>query len=84
MTANGSSPRWIPWSWRRRSWAKDIVTQIASASEQQSSASEEIGKNVEGISSVTQETARGTTQIAKVWMGNSYLIIGTNIGGKSV
>jgi methyl-accepting chemotaxis protein len=42
----------------------DIVTQVAAASEEQSSASEQISKNIEGISSVTQESASGIQQIA--------------------
>ncbi len=43
----------------------DMVAQIAAASEEQSSASEQISKNVEGISAVTGETAQGTQQIAR-------------------
>jgi methyl-accepting chemotaxis protein len=43
----------------------DMVAQIAAASKQQSSASEQILKNVEAISSVTAETAQGTQQIAR-------------------
>lgn len=43
----------------------DMVLQIAAASEQQSSASEQISKNVEAISNVTNETAAGTQQIAR-------------------
>ncbi len=43
----------------------DMVTQIAAASEQQSQASDQISKNVEGISAVTGETASGTQQIAR-------------------
>ena len=43
----------------------DMVTQIAAASEEQSRASEEISKNVEGISTVTGETAQATQQIAR-------------------
>jgi methyl-accepting chemotaxis protein len=43
----------------------DMVTQIAAASEEQSSTSEEISKNVEAISKVTGETAQGTQQIAR-------------------
>lgn len=41
------------------------ITQIAVASEHQSSASEEISRNVEAISTVTRETAAGVQQIAK-------------------
>ena len=43
----------------------DMVSQIAAASEQQSSASEQISKNVVAISTVTGETASGTQQIAR-------------------
>jgi methyl-accepting chemotaxis protein len=43
----------------------DMVAQIAAASEEQSSASEQISKNVEAISSVTGETAQGVQQIAR-------------------
>ena len=43
----------------------DMVTQIAAASEEQSSSSEQISKNVEAISTVTSETANGTQQIAR-------------------
>jgi methyl-accepting chemotaxis protein len=43
----------------------DMVTHIAAASEQQSSASEQIAKNVEAISKVTVETASGTHSIAR-------------------
>lgn len=43
----------------------DMVTQIASASKEQSIASEEISKNVVAISTVTSETATGTQQIAR-------------------
>ena len=42
----------------------EMVMQIAAASEQQSSASEQISKNVVAISSVTAETAAATQQIA--------------------
>jgi methyl-accepting chemotaxis protein len=42
-----------------------MVAQIAAASEQQSSASEQISKNVEAISAVTGQTASGTQQIAR-------------------
>ena len=41
------------------------VTQIAAASEEQSSASEQISKNVEAISNVTNESAAGIQQIAR-------------------
>jgi methyl-accepting chemotaxis protein len=43
----------------------DMVAQIAAASEQQSSASEQISRNVDAISSVTHQSATGTQQIAK-------------------
>ena len=43
----------------------DMVTQIAAASEEQSTTSEMISKNVEAISTVTGETASGTQQIAR-------------------
>lgn len=43
----------------------DIIVQVAAASEEQSSASEEIGKNVDAINQVTQETAGGIQQIAQ-------------------
>ncbi|MFN8358846.1 MAG: methyl-accepting chemotaxis protein [Candidatus Kapaibacterium sp.] len=43
----------------------DSITQIATASEEQSSTSSLIAKNIEGISHVTQETALGTHEIAR-------------------
>jgi methyl-accepting chemotaxis protein len=43
----------------------DMIAQIATASEQQSSASEQISKNVEAITAVTGQTANGTQQIAR-------------------
>ncbi len=43
----------------------DDITQVASASEEQSSAAEQISRSIEGINNVTQETAQGTQQIAK-------------------
>ena len=43
----------------------DMVSQIAAASEEQSSASEQIAKNVEAISAVTGQTASGTQQVAR-------------------
>jgi methyl-accepting chemotaxis protein len=43
----------------------DMVSSIASASEEQSSASEQISKNVVAISTVTSQTASGTQQIAR-------------------
>ena len=42
----------------------DLVTQVASASEEQSTTSEEISRSIEGISQVTQESAAGIEQIA--------------------
>jgi len=42
----------------------DIVTQVAAASEQQSTAAEEISKNIDAISTVTQESSSGIQQIA--------------------
>ncbi|MGE5432331.1 MAG: methyl-accepting chemotaxis protein, partial [Syntrophomonadaceae bacterium] len=45
--------------------ATDVVLQVAAASEEQSSAAEQISKNIEGISSVTQQSAAGTEQIAR-------------------
>jgi methyl-accepting chemotaxis protein len=41
------------------------ITQVAAASEEQSSAAEQISKNIESINSVTQESAAGTQQIAR-------------------
>jgi methyl-accepting chemotaxis protein len=43
----------------------DIVTQVATASQEQSAAVEQISKNIESISSVTQQSASGVSQIAK-------------------
>ncbi len=43
----------------------DIITQVAAASEEQSSAAEQISKNIESISNVTHESAAGTQQIAR-------------------
>jgi len=43
----------------------DMISQIAAASEQQSSASGQIARNVESISAVTGETALGAEQISK-------------------
>ncbi len=44
--------------------AMDLVTQVATASEEQSATSEEVSKNIEGINLVAQETAIGVEQIA--------------------
>ncbi len=41
-----------------------LVSQVAAASEQQSTAAEQISRNIEGISSVSSESASGTQQIA--------------------
>ncbi|MFH0736860.1 MAG: methyl-accepting chemotaxis protein [bacterium] len=43
----------------------DIIIQVAAASEEQSSAAEEISKSIEGINNVTQESTMGIQQIAK-------------------
>lgn len=43
----------------------DVVGQVAAASEQQAAAAEQIGKNIEGINNVTQQSGFGTQQIAK-------------------
>lgn len=43
----------------------DMVAQIATASELQATASEQISKSVDGISSVARETATGIQQIAR-------------------
>ncbi|HEX3072514.1 MAG TPA: methyl-accepting chemotaxis protein [Ignavibacteriales bacterium] len=43
----------------------DLIAQVAAAGEQQSAASEQISKNIDGINSVTQETALGIDQIAR-------------------
>ncbi|MFH0736016.1 MAG: methyl-accepting chemotaxis protein, partial [bacterium] len=43
----------------------DVVSNVASASEQQATTAEEISKNIEAISSVTHESATGVQQIAR-------------------
>jgi methyl-accepting chemotaxis protein len=43
----------------------DIIAQVAAASEEQSTTAEEISRNIEAISSLAQESASGTQQIAK-------------------
>jgi len=43
----------------------DLVTQVATASEEQSSTAEEVSKNIVGINMVAQESAAGVEQIAK-------------------
>lgn len=42
-----------------------IIVQVAEASEDQASSSEQISKNIEGISSVTSQTSTGINQIAR-------------------
>ncbi|MCF8240947.1 MAG: methyl-accepting chemotaxis protein [Melioribacteraceae bacterium] len=44
----------------------DNITQVASASEEQASAAEQISRSIEGINSVTQESAVGIQQLAMV------------------
>ena len=43
----------------------DVITQVATASEEQSATAEEISKNIESINLVAQESAAGVEQIAK-------------------
>lgn len=43
----------------------DIINQVAAASEEQSSAAEQISKSIEGINNVTQQSATGVQQIAR-------------------
>jgi len=43
----------------------DVITQVATASEEQSATAEQISKNIEGINHVAQESASGIDQIAK-------------------
>jgi methyl-accepting chemotaxis protein len=43
----------------------DIITQVATASQEQSSAAEQISKNIESISTVTQQSAAGVHEIAR-------------------
>ena len=43
----------------------DIVALVAAASEEQSSAAEQIGKNIDAISTVTQQSVQGIQQIAQ-------------------
>jgi methyl-accepting chemotaxis protein len=45
--------------------AMDLVTQVATASEEQSATAEQISRSIEGINNVAQETAIGVEQIAK-------------------
>lgn len=44
---------------------QDLVTQVATASEEQSSAAEQISRSIEGINTVTNESAMGVQQIAR-------------------
>lgn len=53
----------------------DLVTQVAAASEEQSSAAEQISKNIEGISNVTNESAAGVQEIARASEDLSRLTI---------
>ncbi len=43
----------------------DVITQVATASEEQAATAEEISKNIESINMVAQESAVGVEQIAK-------------------
>ena len=43
----------------------DLISQVAAASEEQSTTSEQISRSIESISSVTQQSAAGVQQIAK-------------------
>jgi len=43
---------------------QDMIKQIANASNEQSTAAEQISKNLEHVSSVTTETAKGSQQSA--------------------
>jgi len=43
----------------------DVITQVAAASEEQSSTSEEISRSIEAINNVTRESTAGIQQIAK-------------------
>ncbi|MBA4406870.1 hypothetical protein C0389_06310 [bacterium] len=53
----------------------NLVTQVAAASEEQSSAAEQISKNIEGISNVTNESAAGVQEIARASEDLSRLTI---------
>lgn len=53
----------------------DIITQVAAASEEQTSAAEEISKSIDGINSVTRESAAGIHEIAKATEDLSRLTI---------
>ncbi len=50
-----------------------MINQIAAASEEQSSTSEQISRSVEGISTISGESARGIAQIAESSDGLSRL-----------
>lgn len=54
----------------------DVVTQVSAASEEQSATAEQISKNIDGISSVTQESAAGISQIARAAEDLSRLTVG--------
>ena len=43
----------------------DIISQVAAASEEQSTTSEQISRSIESISSVVQQSAAGVQQVAK-------------------
>jgi methyl-accepting chemotaxis protein len=45
--------------------ASDVISRVAVSSEEQSATAEQISKNIDGINSVTQQSAAGTEQIAK-------------------
>ena len=45
--------------------AMDMISQIATASEEMSAGAEEISKNVEAISSVTKQSATGSEEMAR-------------------
>ncbi len=53
----------------------DIVTQVAAASEEQSSASEEISRNIEAINAVTGQSSSGIQQVAKASQDLSQLTV---------
>ena len=60
----------------------DLVTQVAAASEQQSTTSEEISKNIDAINSVTKESTSGIQQIARAAedLNNLALVIEELVG----
>lgn len=55
----------------------DLVTKIAAAGEEQSTAAEQISKNIDGINNVTHESASGIQQIAKA--SEDLSILTTNL-----